>query len=366
MERKMRTVYIAKKSEVEHSGYSLKINGQVDALNDLGVPMSLMAIEKVRKWQRMLPFQTGTIWSKKVILPKDITGIYIRYQRSDYQFIQFLKRIKKQNKDIKIVVEIPTYPYDMEKVHWLRKLRDKLYRGKMKGYVDRIAVLVDCNPVFSIPTIKIMNGINLKKVKIRNCADLKRKDKSRIIRFCMVAHFEPWHGVDRFLKGMADYYKNGGKEFIELHLAGDGLEMPNIKKIISINSLEKHVILYGEIEGEKLNKLYDNCDIAICSLGSHRKNIFLSSELKSREYLAKGIPFLYSGTMDVFEKLPVDFAYQCPADESPVNINEVIFFYMGLLKMQDIDSLTKRIRAYAEKMIDMKEVMRPVAEYLNE
>ncbi len=359
----MKTVYIAKKSEAEHSGYSLKIYGQVRALNDLGVPMTLMPLEKVRKWQRMLPFQTGTIWCGKIVLPEDITGVYIRYQRSDYQFIRFLKKTKRKNKNIKIIVEIPTYPYDKEKVHWLRKLRDVLYRKQMKAYVDRIAILVECESVFGIPVIKIMNGIDLEKITIRDSAGLCEKDEGKIIRFCMVAHFEPWHGIDRFLKGMADYYKNGGKTIVELHLAGDGLEMPNIRKTISAYSLEKYVVLHGEMNGKELNQLYNNCDMAICSLGSHRKDIFLSSELKSREYLAKGIPFVYSGVIDVFGVSGIDFAYQCPADESPVEIEKVLSFYKDLLKREDVSKLTDRIRAYAERMIDMKEVMRPVAEY---
>lgn len=359
----MKAVYIAKKSEVEHSGYSLKIDGQVKALNDLGITMTLLAFEKVRKWQRMLPFQTGTIWCRSIWLPKDINGLYIRYQRSDYQFIQFLKRARAQNKNIKIVVEIPTYPYDKEKVHWLRKVRDKLYRKKMKKYVDKIAILAECAYVFGIPTIRIMNGIDLEKIKMRNCMESREHNGRKIIRFCMVAHFEPWHGIDRFLKGMEIYYKNEGKEHIELHLAGDGLEMPNIKKIISDCSLEKYVILHGEMESGELDKLYDKCDIAIGSLGAHRKDIFLSSELKSREYLAKGIPFIYSCAMDIFEKKEVDFAFQCPADESFIKIDEVISFYNNLLKKESIESLSKRIREYAEKTIDMKEVMKPVAEY---
>ena len=66
--------------------------------------------------------------------------------------------------------------------------------------------------------------------------------------------------------------------------------------------------------------LYDRCHFAIASLGLHRIGIDVASTLKTREYLAKGMPFVYSGEVDVFRDEPAHFCMAVPADETPVDV----------------------------------------------
>jgi hypothetical protein len=56
--------------------------------------------------------------------------------------------------------------------------------------------------------------------------------------------------------------------------------------------------------GEKLAEIFNQSDITVCSIGNHRKGFYLTSELKSREYLAHGMSMISSANIDI---LPDDF-----------------------------------------------------------
>ena len=115
-----------------------------------------------------------------------------------------------------------------------------------------------------------------------------------------------------------------------------------------------------------MDEVYDKCQFAIECLGCHRKGIDRSSSLKSREYLAKGMPFVYSGEIDVFLEDPVDFCLKVPADESPVDIEELVAFADGLYERESEEALIGRIRKYAEGHVGMNVAMKSVIDYVKE
>ena len=103
------------------------------------------------------------------------------------------------------------------------------------------------------------------------------------------------------------------------------IEKAEITDIIKTNYLEPYVILYGKKHGEELDKIFDKCDFGIGSLGRHRVGISDIKTLKNREYAARGIPFVYSETDADFDLRP--YVLKVPADESPINIEQIIHFY---------------------------------------
>ena len=78
----------------------------------------------------------------------------------------------------------------------------------------------------------------------------------------------------------------------------------------------------------KRDKLFEQCDFGIGSLGRHRSGITHIKTLKNREYAARGIPFVYSEIDDDFENMP--YIMKIPADESIVNITTILSFYNQL------------------------------------
>ena len=59
----------------------------------------------------------------------------------------------------------------------------------------------------------------------------------------------------------------------------------------------------------------------------HRKGMEYSKSLKNREYCARGIPFFYAEIDEDFEGK--DFIYKVPADDDPIDIEEIINFVVN-------------------------------------
>lgn len=357
----MKVWYITFEGEMKDksSGVGKKITGQVKALNQSGVLTEIKIFPNKSKIHKAMPFHTSSYWDKSIDIPGDITGLYIRYPKADFQMIRFLQRTKQNNPEIKIVIEIPTYPYEKEKYNCIIKARDRFYRRQLHKYVDRIAILGEYEEIFHIPAIKIKNGIDMEEVMIRQYA----YGGDDMVHFCFVAMFSKWHGADRFIQGMIDYYTSGGEVPVQLHLIGEGPETPRLKQLSQNEKLKNKVFFEGKLNGKSLDGFYNKCDMAISSLGLHRLGLFMGSVLKSREYLAKGIPFCYAGKIDVFEENPVDFAFQIPGDETPVDIAGLLAFYDQLKSGEDMKILTARIRKYGEAYVDVISLMKPVADY---
>jgi hypothetical protein len=135
---------------------------------------------------------------------------------------------------------------------------------------------------------------------------------------------------------------------IYLHIVGYGVELPVIKKMVKDLSITDTIFFYGRLYGEDLDEIFNRCDIAIGSLGIHRIGLHEAATLKAREYCARGIPFIY-GINDV--DFPLDFPYvlHIPADESPVDMIDVIRFAKTLYS--DL-SFSIKMREYAKQSLD--------------
>ena len=113
-----------------------------------------------------------------------------------------------------------------------------------------------------------------------------------------------------------------------------------------------------------MDEVYDRCTLAIASLGLHRIGLSSASTLKTREYLAKGIPFLYSGIIDVFENEPVSFCLPVEADDSPINIPKLIEFHDFIYASSSQEEVISTIRQYAEENVSIEKTLADVVEYI--
>lgn len=279
--------------------------------------------------------------------------------------ISFFRKYKKIKPNGKILYEIPTYPYDSE--HKTPKgkfllILDRIYRNKLYSVVDRIVTLSDDDVIFNTPTIKIKNGTDCSSILP---IDSTRKFTLDVVHVIAVAQFGFWHGYDRFIKGLADFYKNKDRNAkVVFHLVGTGAVLSEYKELVNKYSLEDFVIFHGALYGERLRDIFNICDLAVCSLGGHLKNMFLSSELKSREYLSVGIPVLASTKIDIIER---DWKYCMYIEENdnPVNIQDMLVFCSGIYKDKTRQEVVHEIRAFAEEKCDMKVTMKPIVDFIN-
>ena len=269
----------------------------------------------------------------KFAIDNKIDFVYARSFHNANPFtIKMFKAFKRTG--IKSVIEIPTYPYDQEyndagRMGKLELAIDKLFRKQLAKQTDAIVTFTQEKEIFGQCTIKISNGIELEAIPLRR---EKQKAENEKLNFIGVAEVHYWHGFDRFIAGIGEYYKNGGTRDMTFHIVGGvadgdmkGTDNPiAFAKIIEKYGIEDKIVFHGAKFGEELDELFANADFAVASLGRHRSGITYIKTLKNREYAARGLGFIYSEIDGDFEEKP--YILKAPADESPINIGQVVDF----------------------------------------
>ena len=347
------------------SGVERKVRSQHKALQSM-VDCELVILDPVQykgtvaeKIVRRLPFTAA--WRKWKYNGEfdDADFLYIRQVYHDASFVRYLRAIRHRNPKIRIVYEVPTYPYETESritaANAAFAVKERRYSRKAARYVDRIVTFYGQDSIWDVPCLKLINGYDFSAVH------LPVREIGDTIHVLSVSATAFWHGYDRFIEGMHWYYQNGGKENVVYHLVGNIL--PEHQKMVEDYGLEDRVILHGRMSGEPLAELYRMCSVGIDILGGHRKDYPVSSTLKSREYGAYGLPLITSSPVDYMEK---DDPYQMivPYDDSPIDIQAVLDFWHGVYDHRDCNAVSEEIRTYAEARCDMPITMKPVAEWL--
>ena len=376
----MNGIFIAFENLEKFSGISKKIISQVEGLEQNGDAITLINIP-IDSSGNKIGFRTNngdyisrfskSIYGQKIswrcnftklieyILDNKIHFIYIRYVHfANPFFVRFLKKLKKEN--VYILLEIPTFPYDLEykNVGISTKISlfvEKSSRKRFKQCVNKIVTFSNDNYIYGTPTIQISNGVNTQEVNLKNI-----KLNSNSIDLIAVGSIAFWHGYDRLIIGLNNYYKdNEKKPIVMLYIVGDSdnSESRKYKGLVSEYGLEEYVKFYGQVFGDDLDLLFDKSDFAVGSLGIHRKGIINNQTIKNREYCARGIPFIYSEIDKDFEGK--DFILKASADENPIDINMIVDF----LQKKSVDS--RVLRDYAINNLTWKIQMKKVLNTIN-
>lgn len=321
-----------------HSGISKKIFAQCEALRRCGVDIALCHTEiDADGTQRRLAgdavirtFGSGLrAKALKRVSYTDITG-YIRRERVEFLYIRhdlnanpllvgWLRSVRRLG--VRIALEIPTYPYDAEFREAGRKEKlqlqiDRMFRRAMAREVDRIVTFSDDEEIFGQKTVRISNGIDFDAVPLKT----ERHDITREVRLLALANIHPWHGFDRVIEGLKNYYAAPHDREVKLRIVGDG--MPDLiggyARSIEAYGLDAYVEITGPRSGAALDAQFAWCDMGVASLARHRNGIESLKSLKNREYAARGIPFVYSERDSDFDPMP--YVLKAPADDSPLDI----------------------------------------------
>lgn len=287
-------------------------------------------------------------WMQKYAIHK----AYIRYNLSDKWFVEFVKGLKEKN--VTTVLEFPTIPYDGEISNKRVRVEDCYYREQLSDYIERCTTYAKYNSVFGIPCIPLLNGVDLDEYPIHNV----RKPDGTIVLIA-VATMNKWHGYERIIEGMAGYYADNGIENIILRLVGEGTESDKYRQLVKRYKLQEHVEFLGRLEGEELNRQYDNADIAIGTLAMYKINIIYASPIKLGEYCTRGIPFVY-GYEDCGFSGEEEFALKVSNDSSPVDMKELVEFYD---RMKEHNFYVEQLRKHACEKYTWESILKEVVEY---
>ncbi len=362
----MKMYYIASGSiESYGMGVSQKIISQIDFFKDyLAIDVNFVSLlNSASRFKKIVGkiipfFSVYNIDFINNVEEKSV--VYMRHIPLDYTLIKMLEKLKR--KKCLILLEIPTYPYDCEKKRISSKINllyDRVFRNKLKRYVDRIVTYSQDEFIYDIKTIKISNAVN-----IDDGFRIKKSSFDDSIEIMAVAYFAFWHGYDRFINGLASYYKNGGERNIIFNLVGpNNAELKKYKDIVKREGLAEHVLFEGIKMGDELNKIYNRCKLGIDSLGRHRSGVYYNSTLKGKEYLLKGLPIV-SGVKTELDDTMFKYYLRVPADDSSINISEIVDFYDKIYAEKDAFEIKKYIRNYAIENFSYEAVYKKIANYI--
>ncbi|MCH3973043.1 MAG: hypothetical protein LKE53_09855 [Oscillospiraceae bacterium] len=300
-------------------------------------------------------------------------AVYIKGFLSNPYALKAAAAAKAADPACRVIFEIATYPYWGEYKRFLRVDRQKkdmralaghlleiwqhaITAPRMKRCVDALAVFgAPVTRLWGIPAVTIDNGVAVDKIALK-----QPNSTDPVIRLLGVAGTSVAHGYFRVLEGLAQYQKTKSPQDPEVcfEIVGANQTIEDMKARASSLSLGSAAVFLGYKNAEELSVLYSQCDAAVSSLGVYQIHLTWLSPLKSREYCAAGIPFLYAYE----DTLPVDapFAMKLANDPSPVDIAAVVRFAQRCRRHPEI---SRQERQYAADHFDWKIIMEKVLRF---
>lgn len=227
----------------------------------------------------------------------------------------------------------------------LERQYGKRYRERCKGILAVTDELrhKEVNKIkVDMPSMTISNGIDVESIRKTG---FKKPDESGLNLIFIASRLSPWDGLERIIESINNYK---GKYRIKLHIVGD-IKPSDIK----MKPVEK-VIFHGIKEGGQLDQIFSEMNLAISTMGLYSKNLREAASLKTREYTARGIPFILAyedvDLRDVNEHKK--FFLQLPNKDETIQLDMVVKFVEDINKRFNTPSdLSGYMHRYAfEKM----------------
>lgn len=301
---------------------------------------------------------------------QDIKVVYVRNGNYSLQMHLFYRKLK--NIGVRVILEIATYPLTQRytnirqslHLHRFKIALSQIYTASLgslgipflRHSIDKIVTFHGYDSIWGVKTIKITNAVDVNSIRKHLVNPI-----GACLRLITVANVAKWHGFDRIIEGLFNYYNKDNNEIeVTFDIIGPGDEIIELKELVSTYGLEDKVKFLGPKMGEELDDLFDNSDIAISVLGVHRDGMTKCDSLKSREYSARCIPFVTAQAEQMYSGLP--FVFMVPNDDSPIDIDLLIDF----AKECCTEETSSQMREYAIKECDWSRVFMPICDYIKD
>lgn len=194
-----------------------------------------------------------------------------------------------------------------------------------------------------IPSETISNGVT---VDVERQTGFQRFDGRHLTLVFVAARFRPWHGLDRLVNSLRHYH---GPVFITVKLVGEvgGSDLIQIQRLSNPNT---QIEIVSARNGDELDAFVARANLAISSLALDRSGLTQGCVLKTRQYMANGIPFFY-GYQDCDIEPGFDLALRINTAEGVFDLEPIINFATEVSCLQDV---SERMRLYAHTRMDWK------------
>ncbi|MBQ2971226.1 MAG: glycosyltransferase family 4 protein [Ruminococcus sp.] len=349
MADKKKLLYITRYSLHQEFNLKKKFDGQLNAFRNLGFDVFFIGFDE--KYLYLINGNNKTIIGNthfgfpsylhtlfyndlhkaavKVINSEKVDYVYWRTAplwNSSCKVAQTIKRNKAT-----FIYEIPTFP--QQKEEHLNGLR-KLFSIYSDRFTDKFNSMVDYYVLIGEdagghykgkPAINIENGIDVSSVPVRKP---KCEETIHILALASMCY---WHGYDRLIKSLAEYK---GDQKIVIHMVGgnDGGCLNEWKELASKLGLKNTVVFHGQLTGKALEEMFDLCDIGVNSLAMYRKGFAVTMELKAREYIARGLPFVCAVEDPALVDPKEALWLKITNDESVPDMEQIVEFALEMKK----------------------------------
>jgi len=338
----MKIAYVVDYDLNQNSGVIQKIKQQSREWHHQGHTVYLVSMKKMTIYdtsqnilfsQKTLNINFGKIgtamkllynsyYLNKLLSQIEVDCIYMRYQ----MYMPFMTQVLQNHK---VIMEINSDDLIEYKLHSkLTYFYNKLTREQILKCVDAfVAVSYELKEKFMVwnkPMHVIANGIDTRQYSIGQV-----ENSVPTLVFIGTPN-QPWHGLNKILK-MAEYFKE-----YQFYIIGTSDE-------------NRHNVHYfGYLPQNEATKIIQKSDIGIGTLSLYEKGLTEASPLKSRQYLACGLPIIYAynDTDLVYES---SFALQLDNREDNLDYIEIERFIKSVFHQK---SIALEARAFAENCLD--------------
>jgi len=195
-----------------------------------------------------------------------------------------------------------------------------------------------------LPSCVIPNGITVDDISFTG---FKPFDGKRLDIVMMVSSMQPWQGLDRLVRSVCRYRGSVG---ISLHVLGN-VKRENLPQDVPDLS---RIRLHGYMDRKNLDDVMKDMNLAFSTLGLFRKNMEEACSLKTREYTARGIPYVLG-----YEDPDLHFHedqdhFFLPVENSCllIDMDRIIEFAMKMSRPDMRSNLSRHMRTYALANMD--------------
>jgi len=183
-------------NDKDHIGVVKKVEAQMRLFEKNGIKTTLCQYV----WEGGYP---------QIVIEEDTDVLYFRRIEPSAKLLLKFSQLKKTNPNLRIIMEIPTYPFADEETIRL-SLKRRINRGiseyLLRLYIDRIVLIGQQNPInrlYGIQTICVNNGVDFDVITMKR---VLANNTDEIHMLCVSGCYF-WHGYDRVIEGMKEYHQ---------------------------------------------------------------------------------------------------------------------------------------------------------------
>lgn len=289
--------------------------------------------------------------------------IMMRFSHSTAPII-FIIMLTKRIFGTKFIIDVPTPRATVLKENKIN-IKNPIIKNIKSAYSLTLGswVLLPANTIVQYaeegPWFKL--GLDKKTIKMGN-GILINKDiplvqshwPEKELKLIGVAQLASWHGYDKIINAIAATNNQNLSYRISFTIVGDGDERLALEKLVLKLNLQHQIIFTGMLTGKDLDNIFNNKHIGVGSLALYRKGLNEASSLKTREYIARGLPVIDAGLDPDFDRNS-PYRLQVSNDD---NLDDLI----SLLKYFDKQEKTSKtiLRKYAEDNLTLEKKVKTI------